>query len=388
MITRVDLRHFKCFSLLRLSFRSLTMLSGTNAAGKSSVLQALAVLHQTICDHEWSKKLMLNGAAVRLGTVADVVDQVEGRRSLEIALWDDDEEHRWWFSGERTEMSMEVRRVRIGDSEVDTPDALRWLFPLEGDDGLAERQSHPDLVAKLRNLCYLTAERLGPRDQYAMMDPQETDAVGPGGEHTASVLYAAERREVLDSLVLEGHPRTWTRQVEARMGTFFPRFELEVVRLIGTSTVRLGVRTSSDTNFHRPGHTGFGLMQVLPVVVAALSCDVDDLLLVENPEAHLHPAGQTKMGMFLGEVAAAGVQVVVETHSDHVLNGVRRAVKDGRLKANRVALHFFRSRGDAMETGRSQVESPDIDEEGNIDEWPDGFFDQFDKDMNYLAGWS
>ncbi len=129
-------------------------------------------------------------------------------------------------------------------------------------------------------------------------------------------------------------------------------------------------------------------MQVLPVVVAALSCDVEGLLLVENPEAHLHPAGQAKMGRFLGQVAAAGVQVVVETHSDHVLNGVRRAVKDGMLQASGVALHFFRSRSDAAEAGTSQVISPEIDEEGNIDEWPEGFFDQFDKDMSYLAGWS
>ena len=80
MVTRLDLKHFKCFDLLRLPLGHLTLLSGTNASGKSSVLQALVLLHQTIREHEWSTRLMLNGEAIKLGTVLDVVDKVHGRR--------------------------------------------------------------------------------------------------------------------------------------------------------------------------------------------------------------------------------------------------------------------------------------------------------------------
>ena len=76
MLTQIDLRYFKCFTLLRLPLCPLTLLSGANASGKSSVLQALVLLHQTMREHEWSSRLMLNGAAVRLGTVADVIDQI------------------------------------------------------------------------------------------------------------------------------------------------------------------------------------------------------------------------------------------------------------------------------------------------------------------------
>ena len=79
MLIRIDLRHFKCFESLKLPLRPLTLLSGANAAGKSSVLQALVLLHQTMREHEWSSRLMLNGTAVELGTVADVIDQVHGR---------------------------------------------------------------------------------------------------------------------------------------------------------------------------------------------------------------------------------------------------------------------------------------------------------------------
>ena len=130
------------------------------------------------------------------------------------------------------------------------------------------------------------------------------------------------------------------------------------------------------------------MTQVLPIVVAALSANGGDLLLIENPEVHLHPAGQAEMGTFLAEVASAGVQVLIETHSDHVLNGIRRAVKSGTLVSGDVVLHFFRPRCEDRTEGGPQVQSPVLDADGNIDNWPDGFFDQFDRDMNYFAGWS
>ena len=122
--------------------------------------------------------------------------------------------------------------------------------------------------------------------------------------------------------------------------------------------------------------------------MAALSAGHEDLLLIENPEVHLHPAGQATMGGFLAKVAAAGVQVIMETHSDHVLNGVRRAVKNNVLAPDDAALHFFRPRQEADRDRVAQVQSPHLDGEGNIDDWPEGFFDQFDKDMNYFAGWN
>ena len=110
VLTGIDLKHFKCFDLLKLPLRPLTLLSGANASGKSSVLQALVLLHQTMTEHEWSHRLLLNGGAIRLGTVADVVDQ-RARRSCQIALRTDDNEIRWEFAGEPADMSMAVMRV-------------------------------------------------------------------------------------------------------------------------------------------------------------------------------------------------------------------------------------------------------------------------------------
>ena len=84
MLERIDLHYFKCFEQLSLPLKPLTLLTGANASGKSSTLQALALLQQTMREHEWSKRLMLNGKSLRLGAVADIVDKVNGRKQIEI----------------------------------------------------------------------------------------------------------------------------------------------------------------------------------------------------------------------------------------------------------------------------------------------------------------
>lgn len=374
MLTQLDLRHFKCFELLHLPLCPLTLLAGTNASGKSSVLQALVLLHQTMREHEWSVRLMLNGESVQLGTVSDVVDKVYGRRECEIGLIDGDTSYQWTFTGERSEMSMAVKRVTVRGIPLEDPTQLHYLLSLDEPSPLSER---------LKNLTYLTAERIGPRETYKIDDPQVAPVVGASGGHAASVLHLKRDERVCEELALPDVSSNLLHQVEARMQTFFPECRLEVAPVPRANAVTLGIRTSDDTDFHRPIHAGFGITQVLPIVVATLSATHNSLVLIENPEVHLHPAGQAQMGQFLAEVAQSGVQVILETHSDHILNGIRRAVKAGRLSAEQVAIHFFQSRSD----DEAQVVSPILDRTGNIDTWPDGFFDQFDKDMNHFAGW-
>ncbi len=379
MITRLDLRHFKCFRELKLPLGPLTLLSGVNASGKSSVLHALGVLQQTIREHEWSRRLMLNGVSVRLGVVSDVVDQLSGRRECEIGLVYGDREYRWRFYGERSEMSMRVSAVQVGEQVLDDPKVLRRLMP--------EGYEEDPLAEHLERLTYLTAERMGPREVYQLDDPQVAPVVGATGEDAVSVLHLGREEVVLPALRLPKLPPTRWSQVIGRMQRFFPGCGLSVEAIPHANAVTLGLRTSPSTEFHRPINTGFGLTQILPLIVAAISAKEDDVLLIENPEVHLHPAGQAAMGEFLVEVAAARIQVLIETHSDHILNGVRRAVKNGVLPPDDVLLHFFRPRDESEEGETPQAESPAIDAAGNVDAWPEGFFDQFDKDTSFFAGW-
>lgn len=141
----------------------------------------------------------------------------------------------------------------------------------------------------------------------------------------------------------------------------------------------LRLRSDSRSEFQRPQNVGFGLTQLFPILVALLAARPGSLLIVENPEVHLHPQAQQAIGFLLARVAASGVQVVVETHSDHVLNGVRLAGKAAAIRAEDVAIYFF---------GRSAtgitLEAPTMDADGRLDIWPTGFFDQFDRALSEL----
>jgi len=375
MFTRIDLQFFKCFKLLRLPLAPLTLLTGLNASGKSSVLQALALLHQTIHDHEWSTRLALNGSVVRLGSMPDVVDQEFGGNSFTIALENDGNLYDWSFEGERRDMSMRIQHVSVNGKTTKYPQELQYLLPLD------EKEAAASLAQRLRNITYISAERAPPREIHRLEDPHAVTVVGPQGEHAMSILHWGGDQSVPTELVLPSSSAIRLRQVEEHMSTFFPGFKMEL-RQTGNS-VMLGLRTSDATGFFNPIHTGFGLTQTLPIVVAALSAAKGDTVMLENPEGHLHPAGQARMGQFITAVARAGIQVLVETHSDHILNGIRRAVKENQLAADQIAIHFFRPRSEEL----AQVLSPNMDDFGHIDDWPAGFFDQFDKDANYFAGW-
>lgn len=378
MLRSLHLECFKCFRSQQFPLNRLTVLSGLNASGKSSMLQGLVLLSQTMRDQEWSSRLYLNGNDLQLGSMTDIVNNIVGRRSFAIEVEGETGIIGWTFeSDDRRAMAPEVSRVKLGSQTIASPNRLQRLLP-EGASP-AERE----IARTLARLAYLTAERLGPRDLYALQEPGDGVNVGSKGELAVSLLYSRRDQQVLPQLTLDGHAPTLLRQVEARMVTFFPGCALELSPVPQTNSVTLGIRTSEATAFHRPTHVGFGLTQVLPILVAALSSDPGQLVLLENPEVHLHPAGQAKMGMFLAEAAQAGVQVVLETHSDHILSGIRRAVKGGSITPEQVSLLFVVPGDD----GIPLVTSPMLDVQGNIDHWPEGFFDQFDKDASFFAGW-
>ena len=385
MITRIDLTHFKCFKELILSTCPLTVLSGENASGKTAVIHSLVLLHQTMCSDSRASRLSLNGSMLRVGRTMDVVDQEYGRHSWKLMLMSDKESWiEWTFDGDRHDTSMGIKAVRVysGEGDVqhfDQTSDFRHLLPVL-------LNEHP-LVSQLLRLTYLTAERLGPREQYTVLDSWHKPVVGTRGENTVAVLHSTREDGVMEKLRIASVPSLRIRQVEAWMAKFFPGFSMRIQPLSGVNALSLGLRVAGGTEHNSPINTGFGLTQVLPIVVAGLAADQGDLFIVENPEVHLHPAAQSQVGRFLALLASAGIQVIVETHSDHVLNGFRRAVKDKVLPYEDVAVYYFRSRTNRKGKQQPQIESPAVTPSGGIDHWPKGFFDQIDEDMHYFLGW-
>ena len=199
MITQLELETFKCFRFLRLALGPLTLLSGTNAAGKSTILQSLVLLHQTMQANEWSTRLMLNGSIFNLGRVTDMLHQ-EGRDRFGIGLTDNSSSCRWTFAGNRDEMSLKVDSVEVRDKKFPNPETLQHLLPPVS--GPAEKS----LVNQVRNLTYISAEREGPREFYPLRDPHRVSAVGPTGENAVSLLFRGQDERIVDELLCPLHP--------------------------------------------------------------------------------------------------------------------------------------------------------------------------------------
>ena len=132
------------------------------------------------------------------------------------------------------------------------------------------------------------------------------------------------------------------------------------------------------TRRHLATKVGFGLSCILPVLTALLAPS-GTLCLIENPEAHLHPRGQTRLAELSVRASLAGVQVIAETHSDHFMDGVRIAVRDGLILPQDTGFHYFERDG-----ARTIVTSPQVDADGRLDSWPNGFFDQHEKNLAKL----
>lgn len=375
MISRIKIRNFKCFEDINVPMEKLTLITGTNASGKSSFLQSLVLLHQTASENEWSKRLIINGETLSLGTALDVINQVSGRKSFETTLEIHGESFSWEFSGEREDMSFCISRFTHNQESTENPQQLQHLFPSKRSENLESYRK------KILNLTYITAERIGPQELYPLTDSK--NHVGKDGKNAVSTLHLNQDEPIHEKLVLDETPPTLLKQTEARMQCFFPGINIQTNKVPSINSVTLGIRVSESTGFHKPQNVGFGITQVLPIVVATLSANPDDIIIIENPEVHLHPAGQALMGEFLAEAAEHGPQILIETHSDHILNGVRRAARKKTISSKHINIHFFST----PSTDGPQIITPRINSEGDIDHWPEGFFDQIDKDMEFLSGW-
>ncbi len=394
MLTALVLENFKCFPVLELPLLPLTLLTGLNSSGKSSILQSLSLLHQSIVKNERSNELDLNGDLVSLGTVGDILNEIVGGKSFQIGLKSHVFECIWEFRGEnRKSLSAPIDKIFWKHADR-TDDKEFWYSEEYSSDNLSEKfhnflpvdlednSSAQALTSMLRNLQYLCAERMGPRDVYPASNSFTFPNVGVHGENTPWVLDQFSEMIPASKLLIAGATQTLQRQVEAWMQEFFPGAGLDIVTVPRANLVNLGLRMSDAESFHRPQNVGYGLTHVLPIITACLSGLQNNIILIENPEAHLHPRGQSLMGEFLSRVATCGIQIIVETHSDHVLNGARKSVKNGIIDHEQVAIHYFTQKEEA------RVISPLIDKNGTLDSWPEGFFDQFDVDTSSLIGWN
>jgi predicted ATPase len=382
VIDRLAITNFKAFATADIPLSAYTLLSGLNSSGKSTVLQALALLRQAYDQdmlHEpgSSAGLPLNGDLVQLGTGRDVLH--------EDYLAKHGEEPEIGFLLSASGVRPSEWRARYGREDdllmltasatVKSEDVARAL-----DDGVDA------FTVFNEGFQYLRADRVNPAVTYPRSHEMSARRgfLGAHGEFTVD--YLGQHQDDVVQYDALHHPDASPRlleQVEAWMSEICPGVRIQATVIELTDLMRLSFQFARAGQVvsasRRPTNVGFGLGYALPIVVACLTAKPGAMLLLENPEAHVHPQGQSAMARLTCAAASAGAQVIVETHSDHILNGVRLVVKRGQIPAEDVTLHYFERQDDGV-----HIASPVIGPDGMLSQWPAGFFDEWDRSIDQL----
>lgn len=360
MIKYIQIENFKSLKRIALPLSNLNLFFGMNGVGKSSVIQSLLLLRQSFWENrrKCMDLLYTNGELVRLGTGKDIFCQNA----------DDD-----------------VIRVYLKyseDKEYDFRYKYKYMDDIESD--CLERC---DLVEEIydealfsENFAYLSAEHLGPQKQYSTENWKRDSATkyGNAGEFIVPFLAAeGEMFKVPKELCSpKGKTNKLIDQVSAWMSEISPGIKLSAEFLASIEKAKLSIRYSGerlDTEPFMPVNVGFGIPYVLPLIVELLTSDKNSLILMENPESHLHPKGQSLIAKLIAMVATRGTQIICESHSDHIINGIRVAVKQGVIGCDQLAVSYFGKE----KNQNTIVNNLMVDANGNLNEYPDGLLDEW-----------
>lgn len=370
------IRNFKCFREQRLPFGSLNVLCGANGVGKSTVIQALMLFQASLIrEASGQVSVPLNGPpGLSLGTVHDILHR----------------DSKGFVSDSEIEIELDTGRLRH---------AMTFRpATLNGDENYLRLETNsrsPPAIGEAPRFVFLSAERLGPRrNQDRLSDlPDDELELGEHGEFVAEVLLRRERLKLRGALL---HPSQATsssqrinpylgKNVELWLKSIFDIGGMRPVGDIESGYARVeyrGRQPTSDwvltTNF------GFGVTYTLPIIVGGLSLPLGGTLIIDTPEAHLHPAAQSQLATFLCHVASAGATVWIETHSEHIVDGIRLAIARNSTSLQSSDCQLFQFEQGNAESQPSVLPismSPD----GALNKWPRGFFDQQSITLRQIA---
>lgn len=357
---QITLANFKGYTTPKtINFSDITINVGMNSVGKSTAIQALLIVRQTFDElikyrgtqrHDF--RILLNGPYdLQLGDYSQIVPTGTGEISIKI----NDYPFTYQPGPDKFSLSFSC------DDE---------LVPL----------SECALFAP--SFYYINAERLGPRNYQEIRNYQDA-LCGYHGEYTFDVVDQF-RDQVIPEMRRYPDPKCMvnilSKQIEYWVDYIVPGIEFNVAKDIDTRTTKLKIRqTTLDTDFNSPHNFGFGISYLLPIVVTGLLAQAGSVFIVENPEAHLHPSGQSRIGQFLAHIAFSGVRVVLETHSEHVVNGIRLYTLKQKTSPDKICINNF-----SIVSATPCIDQIPLNSNMDILKWPDGFFDQEEKDLTEL----
>lgn len=369
MISYIHIKNFKSLKNCRLKPAHFNLFFGMNGMGKSSFLQVLLLLRQSyqkaVLENEG---LLLNDKdCISLGTGRDVFYQGAGKDDLlhfEIHT-ENSNKFTWSFGYEATS---DILPLKQGPLKTD---------PLYS-------SAFKKLSLFNTHFQYLSAEHYGPQMSYPKSEliVKQNRNIGVKGEyavHYLSVFGNSETVQFKNLLHDNAHSNTLLNQVTAWLGEISPGTKLVVEDIRGIDSVRLGIKFETRTGFTNdfsPANTGFGILYVLPVIVSLLKAEPDSIILMENPESHLHPKGQSAIGRLMALAAQNGVQIFCESHSDHIINGARVAIKESMLEKDKLAIYYFDRKLNDDEH-KTRITEIFVDSKGELSAYPDGLLDEW-----------
>lgn len=376
MIDNIRIQNFKCFNDIEISINQLTILAGANANGKSTVIQSLLLFRKTI-----EENCRLNDGKYVLPNAGSMKNKTSLNDGYLLALGD---------SLSVTNLHSKENNIRVSFLNA----GEQGEFFVEYSTDSSESQLYLDLDSMclvdvhpfiLDEFYYLNAERVGPRISQTVQHMRFHHA-GYQGEYVAQLISDQrinaynkidEKRRHYDN----ASPRL-EQQINAWLNYLMPGISIVANQSIEALTAQIrvvsyftkGVPTLST-------NVGFGVSYVLPIIASGLLAKTGSYLIVENPEAHLHPSAQSKIGKFLAQIADAGVKVIIETHSEHVIHGIQLAVASSLIESKQITINYFSQNDQDLQPN---VQSLKISSNGELNLWPRGFFDQSQDDLGKL----
>lgn len=364
MITKIKIENFKSLKSLEILPKSLNLFMGVNGMGKSTVIQSLLLLRQSM--KSGFNQLRLNGELVEIGRGKDAL----------------------YNFAENEEIKFDFNFIDKEQNEVSLSTSYDYLVNSDVLDSI-----NINIVGDVANqplftneFLFLNAERMSPVTAYEMSYDSVVNnhSIGTHGELAAHFLSVYGDKIIVNKkLCLESaNSNKLIDQVQAWMNIISPGVFIDTKEIAQIDKVIISYGFSTDsisTDNFRPTNVGFGISYILPVLVACLS-GMYKLIIIENPEAHLHPKGQAMMGELLCRCAATGAQLFVETHSDHIVNGIRVAVKECLLSPKEVRINYFTKKTE--ENHSYTVNTPiKIGANGELSEYPDDFIDEWENQL-------
>lgn len=346
----------------------INIMYGKNGRGKSTVAQSLMLLSQTMSTNNGINELHLMGKLVELGVYDDVISHYEdGSKTFSFKLDTESENVEMGFSpcAEKPQMAQINKLIVNGTNRFDviTDDANDSASVSVHAVGTT---SDIMVLQSLKQLQYVSAARLGPRNFSSRIDSLDSSWYGVKGEYVINVLankgedFRNKVCAVLSNVLSGATLRTSSKDDER---------------------IELFLDSVNNGKSFRPVNVGFGYSFVLTVIVAALLAPKNSILIIENPEAHLHPGAQSRLTKFLIEISKQNnIQLLVETHSDHVVNGLRIAMKQGLCDLtpeDAQIVFFYHSDTETMPA----VDIIKCDKFGELSAYPEDFLDEWTKQL-------